>query len=293
MDEILKVDANSKPISGAVTDDASANIRMLRIDDATKGLKVSVVGGSLGTVTSITQGAGLLLSPNPLISTGTVALATNIQPIATLGTALQQIRVNAGATALEYFSAGSSGLTIGTTTITSGTTTRILYNNAGVVGEYIISGTGNVAMTNSPVFTTPNIGVATGSVSGNAGTVTTNANLTGVVTSVGNATAIADNALTIAKTSGLQTALDAKALLAGSVSQSFGASTLELGHATDTTIARSSAGQVTVEGAPVVIEGYTTIATAAGTTTLTVASTRQQFFTVSPTKTVTLPVTST
>lgn len=45
---------------------------------------------------------------------------------------------------------------------------------------------------------------------GNASTVTTNANLTGIVTSVGNATAIADNALAIAKTSGLQTSLDSK-----------------------------------------------------------------------------------
>lgn len=55
----------------------------------------------------------------------------------------------------------------------------------------------------------------TGTASGlTAGTVTTNANLTGVVTSVGNATAIADAALSIAKTSGLQTALDAKAPLA-------------------------------------------------------------------------------
>lgn len=43
-----------------------------------------------------------------------------------------------------------------------------------------------------------------------AGNVTTNANLTGVVTSIGNATAINDAALSIAKTSGLQTALDSK-----------------------------------------------------------------------------------
>ena len=53
-----------------------------------------------------------------------------------------------------------------------------------------------------------------GSITGNAATVTTNANLTGPVTSAGNATAIADGALSIAKTSGLQTALDAKAPLA-------------------------------------------------------------------------------
>ena len=42
-----------------------------------------------------------------------------------------------------------------------------------------------------------------------------------------------------------------------------------------------------------VVEGYTTTATAAGTTTLTVASNRQQFFTGSTTQTVTLPVAST
>ena len=45
----------------------------------------------------------------------------------------------------------------------------------------------------------------------------TNANLTGLVTSVGNATAIADGALAIAKTAGLQTALDAKAPLASPI----------------------------------------------------------------------------
>jgi uncharacterized protein (TIGR02145 family) len=55
-----------------------------------------------------------------------------------------------------------------------------------------------------------------GSITGNAATattattVTTNANLTGPVTSVGNATAIADAALSIAKTSGLQATIDAK-----------------------------------------------------------------------------------
>lgn len=54
-------------------------------------------------------------------------------------------------------------LTVGTTTITSGTTTRILYDNAGVLGEYTITGTGTVvAMQTSPTFVTPVLGVATG-----------------------------------------------------------------------------------------------------------------------------------
>lgn len=54
-----------------------------------------------------------------------------------------------------YGGLSSSGLTIGTTTITSGTNTRILYNNAGVVGEYLVTGTGTTAvLSTSPTFTT-------------------------------------------------------------------------------------------------------------------------------------------
>lgn len=53
------------------------------------------------------------------------------------------------------WAAGSSGITIGTTTVSSGTNTRILYNNAGVVGEYTLTGTGTVVvMATSPTFTT-------------------------------------------------------------------------------------------------------------------------------------------
>ena len=81
------------------------------------------------------------------------------------------------------------------------------------------TGTGSYVRATSPTLVTPALGTpsalvatnATGTAAGlTAGTVTTNANLTGPVTSVGNATAIADAALSIAKTSGLQTALDGK-----------------------------------------------------------------------------------
>jgi hypothetical protein len=59
--------------------------------------------------------------------------------------------------------AGGSGITIASTTITSGTNTRILYNNAGVVGEYTLTGTGTVAvMQNTPTLTNPILGTATG-----------------------------------------------------------------------------------------------------------------------------------
>ena len=98
--------------------------------------------------------------------------------------------------------------------------------NANLSGD--VTSNGNVTtLTNAPVIAK----VLTGYTSG-AGTVAatdsilqaiqklngndaTNANLNGIVTSVGNTTAIANNALTIAKTNGLQTALSARALLSG------------------------------------------------------------------------------
>ena len=63
---------------------------------------------------------------------------------------------------------GISSLTVGTTPITSGTTTRVLFDNAGVIGEYAISGTGNVAMTTSPTFVTPALGTPASGVLTNA-----------------------------------------------------------------------------------------------------------------------------
>lgn len=51
------------------------------------------------------------------------------------------------------WAAGSSGITVGTTTITGGADTRILYDNAGVLGEYTITGTGTVvAMATNPTL---------------------------------------------------------------------------------------------------------------------------------------------
>ena len=65
---------------------------------------------------------------------------------------------------------------------------------------------------------------------------------------------------------------------------------IELGNASDTTLSRAGGGIVAIEGTT--INGYATTATAAGTTALTIASARTQFFTGSTTQTVTLPTTS-
>ncbi len=119
-----------------------------------------LVDASAGGVTEVDTGTGL--TGGPITTTGTISLSVPLQPMATLaGNSLKVLRVNVGETAVEYATI-SSGLTVGTTVISSGTTTRILYDNAGVLGEYTISGSGTVvAMATSPVFTTPTLGVAT------------------------------------------------------------------------------------------------------------------------------------
>lgn len=71
------------------------------------------------------------------------------------------VRIN-GSTVGPLVSSASVSLTIGTTSISSGTTTRILFDNAGVLGEYAISGTGSVCMTTSCGMVTPTLGVASG-----------------------------------------------------------------------------------------------------------------------------------
>lgn len=69
----------------------------------------------------------------------------------------------------QQLNSGASGnITIGTSTITSGTTTRVLYDNAGVIGEYVISGTGSVCMTTNCAMTTPNLGTPSALVLTNA-----------------------------------------------------------------------------------------------------------------------------
>ncbi len=48
--------------------------------------------------------------------------------------------------------ASAGTISVGVTTVALGTNTRVLFDNAGLLGEYQITGTGNVAMSASPTF---------------------------------------------------------------------------------------------------------------------------------------------
>lgn len=55
----------------------------------------------------------------------------------------------------------STGITINTTAISGGTSGRVLYDNAGTVGELAVTGTGDVVLATSPTLITPLLGTPT------------------------------------------------------------------------------------------------------------------------------------
>lgn len=124
----------------------------------TNGLvKTSGGTGLLGIATAGTD----YQAPLTLTTTGTSGAATLISNTLNIP---------------QYTGGGGSGLVVGTTTITSGTSGRVEYNNAGVLGEMTTTGTGTVlALATGPTFTTPILGAATGTSLGLGGATVSDA----------------------------------------------------------------------------------------------------------------------
>jgi len=89
-------------------------------------------------------------------ATGLIANASLINPSTTVNGQTCTLGSTCTITAV------ASSLIVGTTAITSGTTTRVLFDNAGTLGEYSISGSSSVCMTTSCVMVTPTLGAAIG-----------------------------------------------------------------------------------------------------------------------------------
>lgn len=134
--ETLTPDGNTRNVAGAVTDDSNQEIRRLRIDDATKGLKVMIVGGvGAGTVISVS-----VVTANGI--SGSVATATTTPAITlTLGAITPSSIVASGTiTGLNL-----SGTNTGDQTSVSGNagTATALQNTRTIWGQNF-NGTGNV-----------------------------------------------------------------------------------------------------------------------------------------------------
>lgn len=96
--ETLTPDGNTRNIAGAVTDDSSNEIRKLRIDDTSKGLKVMWVGGiptfpqiilTANTITAVSNAATVPVTSKNNIVTNNSAAALTIT-LATVGAVSMQ-----------------------------------------------------------------------------------------------------------------------------------------------------------------------------------------------------------
>lgn len=169
MDEVLKRDQNRVTVLAGVTDDSNQYITMLRVNSSSKRLLVSATGSGQGSVTDVS-----VVTANGFA--GTVANSTTT-PAITLSTTITGILKGNG-TAISAASDGTDYLS---------PTTGITVDQT--VGQTL--GTTGARLTKAWMTDLTVTNAISGSITGNAATVTTNANLTGVITSVGNVTSIA------------------------------------------------------------------------------------------------------
>ena len=266
----------------------AANGRISSVTNTTISVPISTGVSGLGTgvATFLATPSSANFASVITDETGSGALVFATSPTLvtpTIGvataTSVNKVTITAPATSSTLTIANSKTLTVSNTLTFTGTdSTSFAFPGT---SDTVVTLTATQTLTNktltSPVLTTPNLGTPSFA----------------VLTS---ATGLPVSGIT------------------ASTSTALGVGTIELGHASDTTLSRSSAGVLAVEGVVVptvsststltnktitfpIIDnikmGFSNTATAAGTTTLTSASNHYQRFTGSTTQTVVLPVTST
>lgn len=167
MNESLIPDGNTRQITGFVTDDSNQFIRRARIDDATKGLKVMIVGGvGAGTVTEIdTSGS---VTGGPITTTGTISL---VNDSTTPGNSFYYGTNSSGTKGFFALPASGTGTVTSVTsananaTVATTTTTPVItivsapkLQTARTIGGTSFDGTANIAI---GALTSTNVGATT------------------------------------------------------------------------------------------------------------------------------------
>ena len=104
--------------------------------------------------------AALLTAPARAQVSQTVIVVGSTPIVGTCGSNFNLFN-NSGVVGCQANGSGGSGLVVGTTTITGGSTGQILFDNAGALGEKAVTGTGSVVLATSPTLVTPTLGAAT------------------------------------------------------------------------------------------------------------------------------------
>lgn len=169
---------------------------------------------TLYTGTVSSVATGTGLTGGAITTTGTISLSTPLQPIATLtGNGTKFLRVNAGETAVEYATVSGGGDALTTNPLSQFAATTSLQLK-GVISDE--TGSGALVFADTPTLVTPILGTPT------SGTLT---NCTGLPV----------------------------AGITSSTSTALGVGSLEIGHASDTTLSRASAGVAAIEGNNIVV----------------------------------------
>lgn len=173
------------PISGALTS-CSAATSAVSYNTTSHAFGCNTVG--LGTVTSVTGNAGLTGTVTTTGNIGIAALlADGILQNATGGSAVPTAvaipSCSAGSSALTYNTSthawgcntiSSGTITVNTTTITSGTGNRLVFDNAGTFGEIsqLTSVSGALTLTTAGAASTPAVTLSGAPFTGGSGTTT-------------------------------------------------------------------------------------------------------------------------
>lgn len=145
-------------------------------------LKGNATGGSAAP-TDITLGSTLSFSGGALVcTTGSSVQLGCLSPDGSTITSTGGVLTAIGGAATD--------IAVGTTTVSSGTDGRVLTRASGVLAEYSVSGTGNVALTTSPTFTTPALGTPSSAVLTNATGLPIASGVSGLGTGVATALAV-------------------------------------------------------------------------------------------------------
>lgn len=116
----------------------SGTAALADFSSANRSALAALSGTNTGDQTSVTGNAG---TATALAANGSNCTAGNYAR-----------GVDASGAAEDCTAVPAAGLTVGSTTVASGNSGRVLYNNAGTLGEYTISGSGSVSMTTGPTF---------------------------------------------------------------------------------------------------------------------------------------------
>ncbi len=185
---------------------------------------------SSGVLSSCTGYAATALTGDLALSSLAQASAANLllgRGSASGAGDYQEITLGSGLTMTNQVlsSSSGSGLTVGTTTITSGTTTNILRNNAGVLAEYTITGTGTVvAMGTSPSFVTSVLSPLYTAAAGAAGSISTTVAIAPATTTTPSAgqSSVAGGAITITSGTAVASPDTASAAVGGAITVTTG-----------------------------------------------------------------------